>query len=127
MSAESWITRKVMSPCGHSVPILIPCTDCVRNTLERWEDGIRKECAKQASERYHEIEETSVKDADTLRQANRKLTNTIATLQSENAGLRVSLKDATESIDNMRAQLHADSAVRTLKKIVDNTAKAAEQ
>ena len=106
------IITKMATDCKH---VVLPCMDCVYQGLVKWEARIRQECKMIADDDFRQISERSAKlkaEADRLQEANDRLIMAASRLEKSNAILRANLKEATERVANMNAQLHAAQAVK---------------
>jgi septal ring factor EnvC (AmiA/AmiB activator) len=114
------LVDRMFSACNHTVPIVVPCRDCVAKMLDAWDKSTRQECASEAVNRYKEINMESARvlgDIERARQGNADLAIKLATVNSDNNALRAALKAARRDIDNLNIQLKAESTNRTFQNI----------
>lgn len=114
-------TRKILSGCSHSQPVLVPCMDCTERALQVWEGRIREDAKHALNDERRELESILTRTKDDLTKAQdvqASLRTLIVKLEKSNAELRDLVKAAKTEIAGMRAQLHAEQAVRVRPLIV---------
>jgi uncharacterized protein Yka (UPF0111/DUF47 family) len=109
------LTTKVLGSCTHSVPVLVPCPDCVERHLVSWEQRIREEVRLELTDEMKrakvEVTECRAKMENTIRHYDH-LQDTISDLKAMNLKLVDRIRAAERENDDMEARLHADQAIK---------------
>lgn len=108
--------HRIVSGCGHSAPILIPCADCVEAQMKKWEQSVRDDFKYQMRVEWEQMtlrvsaaEKAAAESKEALSRAN----SNIITLQEANRVLSERLREAKKDVAEARTQLHAEQAVKT--------------
>lgn len=108
------IAGRVTGACGHTVPVLVPCIECVEKQLDSWEQRIRDEAMKALTDDMKNGRADVIRwkaELDRIKRDDEALVLKVADLKKSNEDLRGRLISAKREIDDMRAQLHATQAV----------------
>lgn len=111
------VVANVQKACSHSVPVLVPCAECVEKSLAFWEKRIREECRYELSDELKQAKDAAFKATqklDGLQKTNDRLAGLVTRLESDKQVLQSALREAKEQIAGMRAQLHAEQASRSM-------------
>ena len=114
------VAGKVIGGCSHTTPIFVPCRECVEKQLENWEQRIRDEERKAKTDEMKQSIETAadcMKLVERMQNDQAEMKETISGLHSTIQKLRGLLDDAKNDAAGLRAQLHANQAVKSAQQL----------
>lgn len=119
------IAGRVTGACSHTVPVLVPCVECVEKQLDGWEQRIRDESMKALTDDMKNAKVDAARwkaEVAKVKESNEDLIKRMDDLRRRNESLATMLKDSVKQAEDLRAQLHAEQAVvhgRTIKMVAD--------
>lgn len=113
--------RKLGTDCSHTLPIVVSCIECMQLALGKLEARVREDHGRSISDEVKQLRETLGRaraENVKLQETNDGLVTVATRAQKDAARLSEDLRSAKDAIGSLKAQLHAEQAVRNHPRIV---------
>jgi hypothetical protein len=114
------VARKIVSGCGHTATVVVPCAGCIEGQMHAWEASVRDNAKAEFREEWARLTTEAAKDREAAARVatkNEELHALNVRLREVNARGFEELKAARREIDNLKAQLHAEQAMKQTVKL----------